>query len=232
MRPAQRQRLLRLAVLFSWFGCLFFLLLSRTYLTYVRATYAPVLALGLVILAAMVVRRRADEKAPGVSAATALLFVYPLLLALAVRPGTLTSAAAVNRGISTSFSPADASAVEQLLSRVETEGNYRRMNLKQLLSLTTADPEKAKGLSVAVEGLVFKDARGSQDGFTLVRFLITCCAADATPLGVRVLWKDAPLVPQNVWVVVRGTVSIEGDGARIAADEVMPVPMPSNPYLY
>ncbi len=65
-----------------------------------------------------------------------------------------------------------------------------------------------EGKTVITEGKVFIP-KGSKPGrFVVFRFLITCCAADAQPVGV-VVESDTPAPPQDTWVSVRGRLTID-----------------------
>jgi uncharacterized repeat protein (TIGR03943 family) len=68
------------------------------------------------------------------------------------------------------------------------------------------------------------------------RFIVTCCAADASGVGLLVDWPDAAGLAENGWVRVRGPVrAAELNGQRlplIAAASVEPVDQPEHPYMY
>ena len=89
-----------------------------------------------------------------------------------------------------------------------------------------------QGRSLRFIGFV---ARGSAGNFTLARLVITCCAADASPVFVQV--SDPALrgdVRRDSWVRVTGRyegVSATEDGVPVVrATAVRTVPVPSNPY--
>ncbi|MET8750342.1 TIGR03943 family protein [Streptomyces sp. NPDC004667] len=58
-----------------------------------------------------------------------------------------------------------------------------------------------KGRTVEMSGLVTLDSGG--DGWYLTRIIISCCAADAQSVKVRV--HGAPALPADTWVSVTGT---------------------------
>ncbi|WP_369230765.1 TIGR03943 family protein [Streptomyces sp. R21] len=58
-----------------------------------------------------------------------------------------------------------------------------------------------RGRSVLLTGFVTPDKRG--DGWYLTRIMISCCAADAQSVKVRVYGAQA--LPANTWVSVKGT---------------------------
>ncbi|HOJ40512.1 MAG TPA: TIGR03943 family protein [bacterium] len=236
MKRFDTQRVYVLAVLLTWFSFILVLLASGKLSVFIRKSYAPVALMSLVLLAVMALRcggSDSQESGPvAISLRSFFLFLFPVVLAIVVRPGTLPIMAVASRGISTSLAAADNSLLEALIARAETEGRYKKMNLKQLVSLASASPEKAGGLLVATEGLVYRKPGDPPGAFMLVRFLITCCAADATPLGIRVESENASQLKDNTWVLVRGTVSCTGGNSCIVADEVQVVPRPADPYLY
>ncbi|RME64618.1 MAG: hypothetical protein D6778_07650, partial [Nitrospirae bacterium] len=78
-----------------------------------------------------------------------------------------------------------------------------------------------------------------KDGFYLLRFYITCCAADATPLSMIVLPRTGVSLKEGQWVEVKGKVKVvEQDRdqvfAVLLASEVkeIPIPPPEDQYMY
>jgi uncharacterized repeat protein (TIGR03943 family) len=73
--------------------------------------------------------------------------------------------------------------------------------------------------------------------FTLTRFVITCCAADAYPIGLPVkLTQSRSSMPSDRWFTVKGKMITETlNGKRqvvIEASSTNPIPEPENPYSY
>jgi uncharacterized repeat protein (TIGR03943 family) len=92
---------------------------------------------------------------------------------------------------------------------------------------------------VRMRGFVTRDATSANGGFVLNRFLISCCAADATRLAVGM--TGAAKVPSdNAWVEVRARLlpqrapatatGADGSKADFRVRELRHVPAPSNPY--
>lgn len=74
-------------------------------------------------------------------------------------------------------------------------------------------------------------AQTQGDGFELARYQIACCAADATPVVIRVtdVFGDAP--PQDGWVTVTGVFQPGGEPIpRLAATTVLAITPPNDPY--
>jgi uncharacterized repeat protein (TIGR03943 family) len=88
---------------------------------------------------------------------------------------------------------------------------------------------------VDVEIVGFVSARDSQ-GFTIARYSIACCAADATGSSVTVVGQSPPDVSSNTtqlqWVVVVGRLDrVDGFVPSIRAVTVRPMVAPQDPYI-
>lgn len=102
-------------------------------------------------------------------------------------------------------------------------------------------PKLYEGKTVAVIGMVDTNEdvirQFNDRSKVLFRFLITCCAADATPIALVFQTKQRVSVQgENVWVRVVGTFTlIKKDGRTIPViqDATMAtIPRPRNEYLY
>ncbi len=228
----------RLLVLSAWFVFLLVMLFGGRYQTYIRKGYGVLLAGGLVILLALIctgARNVRDRSAHHLKYTTSLVFlilVFPILLTIAVRPGSLSTFAAASRGISTSLAGSDENLMDALQSQIESEGAFKKLNIKQIITIADREPDKIEGMQVSAEGFVYNQPAQPSGSFMLVRFLITCCAADATPLGVEVRSEETLQLPKDTWVRVQGTVKVENGKPVITQSGVTQVPKPSNAYLY
>ena len=100
----------------------------------------------------------------------------------------------------------------------------------------TTDTTALVGKQVELTGFVVPGDDGS---FTLTRFVISCCAVDAQPVGLGVVTGDGTgTVPdEGQWVTVRGALAANPDqsaDARIVvkAAKVTEVAQPEDPYEY
>lgn len=75
-------------------------------------------------------------------------------------------------------------------------------------------------------------AAGAEDGgFRLGRYQIACCAADATPVVVRVVGTSGTPLRDDDWVRVIGTFQPgRGELPVLAATSVVEIPAPDDPY--
>jgi uncharacterized repeat protein (TIGR03943 family) len=84
------------------------------------------------------------------------------------------------------------------------------------------------GASVKLIGFVAGDVDG---GFELARYQISCCAADAAPVVVRVLGTSGDPPARDQWVTVTGTFRPgRGNIPDLLATSVAQIPAPNDPY--
>jgi len=82
------------------------------------------------------------------------------------------------------------------------------------------------GATVQLTGFVAGSEAG---GFRLARYEIACCAADASPVVLRVLGVRGPA--RDRWVTVTGTYQPGGgDPPVLAATNAIEIPPPRDPY--
>jgi uncharacterized membrane protein YcgQ (UPF0703/DUF1980 family) len=69
------------------------------------------------------------------------------------------------------------------------------------------------------------------DGFQLGRCQIACCAADASPVVVRVVGVEGDRPARDRWVVATGVVHPgDQDLPELLATSIVEVPPPDDPY--
>lgn len=97
------------------------------------------------------------------------------------------------------------------------------------------EPSAYVGQRVNVTGFVMHPAELPSHYLLLARFTLTCCAADAYPVGVPVkLAGDRQAYPVDRWLSVQGVMEAETIAGKqqvvIAAQQIKPISPPSNPY--
>ena len=164
------------------------------------------------------------------------ILAIPLVLALLIPARPLSASAVSTRGASyTAPGSLPAAPSEGAFSMTPDERNI----LDWLRAFNTVkDVNTLVGERANIIGFVYRDEEHfpDQNFFMVGRFVITCCAADAFPLGIPVVWDDAALLTDDTWVQVQGVVeSIELNNVNIPlirADSVEIIPAPDQPYLF
>jgi uncharacterized repeat protein (TIGR03943 family) len=84
------------------------------------------------------------------------------------------------------------------------------------------------GAEIELTGFV---AEAGEAGFELARYQIACCAADATPVVVRVTGVFGDVPARDRWVTVTGLFQPGGDPVpQLAATSVVAIAPPNDPY--
>lgn len=84
------------------------------------------------------------------------------------------------------------------------------------------------GATVSLTGFVAAPGAG---GFELARYQIACCAADATPVVVRVTGVFGDVPGPDQWVRVTGRFgSVDGNIPELVATSVVEIATPDDPY--
>lgn len=101
------------------------------------------------------------------------------------------------------------------------------------------EPDAYAGEAVEVKGFVIYPEGWPENYLMVSRFVLTCCAADAYPVGLPVKLKDGETkttYPVDSWLAVRGEMTTETlEGRRqlaIAPAEISTIEEPKNPYEY
>lgn len=92
------------------------------------------------------------------------------------------------------------------------------------------------GKEADITCMVHLDENLPPDTFACFRFQISCCAADATPVGVFTGYGETEILKQGEWVRVRGKIDqMDMDGfpvPKVIAKAIDHVPQPENPYVF
>jgi putative membrane protein len=170
-------------------------------------------------------------------AATVLTLIVAVALVV-VPPTTLTTATAEQRVINSTQVGSGTKTVDSAASA--PAGAFARFTVLDWSSLLrqTTDAGFYRDKAANVVGFITKDTDDSQNVFYVSRFVITCCAVDAQPVGVPVYlpnWQERFAADQ--WVKVSG--SFETNPSTKSQQSIALVPttttkvdQPSEPYLY
>jgi uncharacterized repeat protein (TIGR03943 family) len=209
---------------------------TDTYQRYVRPEMGrwlliagiAVIALGLVTLVqalrdvhAPEAHGHDDDHAHGVGVGWLLL--APIAALLLVAPPTLGSYGVERAGaVNIRSGPA-------VFDRLDRGDGAKSMTLLEYVERAFEhDGASFIGVPVQLTGFV----AGAENGwFQLARYQIACCAADATPVVLRVVGVSGSPPRDDQWVTVTGTFEPGGgDVPRLAATSVVEIDAPNDPY--
>lgn len=99
-----------------------------------------------------------------------------------------------------------------------------------------ADKTVFDGMEAQFTGFIYRNPEFAEGLFMVGRFVVACCTADASPIGLPVYAPQAMDLPEGQWVEVRGTF-LAGDfrGAItpiLQVAHIEPIEQPKNTYLY
>lgn len=172
-----------------------------------------------------------------------LMLMVPVVLGFFVAPKPLGAGAMSNRevsiggvssgSLSNTFAPIAPPGGNNSMGVVAGERNI----MDWLLAFQQAsDPAGFNGQTAQVIGFVYRDERLAADMFMVSRFVVSCCVADGTPVGLIVRWSTAVDIPADQWVEVKGHFEAGAVGEVntpiLVADVVTPIEPPKQPYLY
>ncbi|HEX6400574.1 MAG TPA: TIGR03943 family protein [Actinomycetota bacterium] len=233
MRVWSARRLAAAVVVSGWAGLFWFLLASdrvSLYLSDRTSWVVPMAATLLTLTAAgVVVAARSPRPEPmgRREAAGMALLLVPVVVLLALPPTTLGSFSAprksqyTGQAFTTLFGRFDATSEITLFTVAaakHTEEGARFL------------AERA-GEQVRFVGFVTREDAAPSDELILGRFVVTCCAADATVVQVRVVNAPPGVAAPDDWVEVTGRIYPVGDEVIVDATSILPVDRPTRPYL-
>ncbi len=156
---------------------------------------------------------------------------------LVFKPATLTTSTVNQRGINSGIG---AGIKTTNAVPLFSGGDFESFTIKDWASLLvqTSDLSFYSGKSVDIVGFISPDPDDAQNVFFVSRFVITCCAVDARPIGVPVYapgWQSQ--YKADGWVNVKGGF-ITNPSARsqqhvvVKPDAITAVAQPEDPYVY
>jgi uncharacterized repeat protein (TIGR03943 family) len=99
------------------------------------------------------------------------------------------------------------------------------------------EPDAYTGQKVKVQGFVIHPPDLGKEYLFLARFVLSCCAADAYPVGLPVkLANNQDRSSPDTWLEIEGQMVTENLAGKrqltIAATSMKKIPQPQNPYSY
>ena len=238
-------RLLQAFILLALFIFIGFKLVSGTLSLYINMRFAPLTIFGITMLAIMTfaIFPRSGSKTEehdhhdsnhqhDISPSALMILTVPLLIGILIPAHPLDATAASTRGMNVSAPLVGTSQTREFQSAADTR------NILDWIVIfnSTSDLSPYVGQTARVTGFVYHDPRLPSNQFIVSRFVITCCTADASAIGMIVNWSQSADLKESSWVEVKGQVQASKLGGQpiplIEASTVQPTPQPDQPYLY
>ena len=182
-----------------------------------------VLVSGLLLLAlAGLAARFAPRRRSGRTPALVMLLAAPLVLLIPPRPSFSTLAANRSSG-----------ALEGESETLTFLSPPEQRSLTDWVRLLRSqpDPELYRGDPVRISGFVMPTPQAAP---VLARLTVRCCLADATPVGIPVIWPEGESLKADEWLAVGGEMGVERMNgvlrSVVIADTVEPIPKPKRPF--
>jgi putative membrane protein len=225
-------RLVALIVWAALFGWLWLTGESVRYLGPRTQWVVPVGALGLGLAAAGYWRATSDEPSRQLGMREALGLtglLLPVLAAAVLAHAQLGALAASNKLSSRGI---DATALARLASRDASHIGFLQLNAAGRDADLSQELGLSDGSTVELSGFVSAVGNAGRP-FELSRFYITCCVADAVPIGVHVSPGSARPgeLHRDDWIDVRGVLARGHREWIIRALRIERMKPPSDPYL-
>lgn len=164
------------------------------------------------------------------------LMLSVALIGLVTTPRTFTSQTALERGLTESL---PITRLQPQEFRNTTKPEQRSLVEWVRLLNFNPEPDTYRGQKVKVQGFVIHPPNIAEQYMWIGRFIITCCAADAYPIGLPVklpIGQSRAAFAPDSWLEIEGeTIVEELQGKRkliIQASSLKPIPEPKNPYDY
>lgn len=192
-----------------------------------------------------------DPHEEGVAGAfsKALVLVTPILVLLSGNADRFTTTTVANRGVVQDLAKlpsANASAAKAAAKTAVPEapplkegGSMPLQVIDMLYALqmpSYREEFEGKQVEMIAQYVPMTTSNPKGDRFQAVRMFITCCAADAKPVGVTVRGSAIPTVPEMGWVKITGKPTFPMEGGKrtaiLEASKVEPCDAPTEPFVY
>lgn len=163
-----------------------------------------------------------------------VLLLTAAILGFIITPQVFASDKALNRGVSDLLGT---SRIKPQAFRASIRPEERSL-VDWVRTLNVyPEPDSYTGQKVKVQGFVIHPPELGKQYIFLARFILSCCAADAYPVGLPVkLPANQERYAADTWLEIEGQMITETLSEKrqltIAASSLKKIPQPKNPYDY
>lgn len=162
------------------------------------------------------------------------LILLSFVALLVLKPSSLSSNIATQRGINSGSN----TEVLSKLTNFDVVSPFGNTETSQLtvkdwanLLSQTSDQTFFAGKKAKVSGFVTVDSNNNI--FFVSRFVVSCCAVDARPIGVPVYKENWQATYQkDEWVEVSGVFGVYDGQISLKPETITPISQPESPYVY
>lgn len=157
---------------------------------------------------------------------------------LIISPNVLTSKTALQRGVTENL-PLTRSQPQSFVTTTKPE---ERSLVDWVRTLNAyPEPDEYQGQPAKVIGFVLHLPELPENYFLISRFIVTCCAVDAYPIGIPVqLQGKSNIYPSDIWLEITGTMATVNLASKdyqnqrklvLVPTEIKQIPTPKDPYF-
>ncbi len=227
------RRALRGTVLAAWSAFFGWLWLSGEMTRYLGPRTYWVIVFGAIALGAAAaahllgLRRTAGERLTRSDVLGAAILLVPMALAGALPDAQLGAQAASRKASAGGFAAASLLPVPEPGEDI----SFREIHYASESEEYAGSAGIATGVDVELTGFVthLPDTPGT---FSLTRFYVSCCAADAIPYSVPIVAPEGEDRRDDEWLTIEGSLVQQSDRWVLEATSLVPVEAPKEPYLY
>ncbi len=188
----------------------------------------------LFLLIALITIFYPDKKGLPVEFVSTAFILLTVGIGIFLPPKTLSSITASQRSI-------DLNSINLTEESISAVQNFNKSTTNYSLGDWIAmqnfnpDPNFYIGKEVKVSGFLYKPSNLHLDTNTVIiaRFIITCCAVDARPVGLRLNISNHSEFKENDWIEAVGKFNLDNNNELIIIPEsINIIEEPSNPYIY
>lgn len=164
-----------------------------------------------------------------------VLFIIPLIMAFTFNVETMTSGFVKPGNINIK---GDAEDKDHDLKHEEGTEKYivQDTNFVEFIENSNKNFKDYKGKKIEITGFVCRDDSLGKDQFVVGRFMMTCCAADMSVVGIVCNSNEIEIYENDTWVKAVGTLEetvIDGESVTVLCIEYLEkTDVPKNQYVY
>jgi uncharacterized repeat protein (TIGR03943 family) len=162
-----------------------------------------------------------------------VVLILPLLFGFLIKPSSLSAEQFWNRK---GDENSNLILSRQLSDPPKFVFNSENRSLEDWIRLIAQMPDDGQfvGQKVKLTGFVVRDNQNTEI-FYLSRYVLSCCAADARPIGLPIIYGENVSINENEWLEVKGEFEMmEMNGEEnllIKIQEFKRISEPENPYI-